>query len=187
MYVKLKIPIGTMAVKADEAQRTAEFLDVDAISLQLFTVNSHESSASFALALGGIDSKGQFHLDPAHRDDLAHIVIASSNDRSGATKRLFDGLFADEQGNPKSHYPREFLKQLMRDIVVPKAYQVVWGATFPDMEVLMDGELIFQPDHLKPKPPTPAAPPKPARVETRTLPITQTTSPEESANPKANG
>ena len=37
----------------------------------------------------------------------------------------------------------------MKSTLVPMAYKMIWGGQHPDMEVFMNGELIFAPDHLK--------------------------------------
>jgi len=104
--------------------------------------------------VGAIDSKGIFHPDPEHAQNLASIALDRNNPKTPGAKAAFDALFRDERGNARHHYPESWYRDVFRQLL-PIAYQVAWGATFPDMEVLMDGELIFQPDHLKPKPAAP--------------------------------
>jgi hypothetical protein len=144
MYVLMKVPIGEMAVVADKTKRTAEFLDVNAIGLLSHIIDTVNGVAHFTLGFGGIDSKGTFRLDPGNAQRLANITINRNTD----PQNTFDLLFMDRTGNSKSDYPRTFFEDLIKSLT-PIAYKMIWGGTYPDMEVLMNGQLIFQPDHLK--------------------------------------
>jgi hypothetical protein len=143
MYVKLTTPIGEMAVVTDKAKRQAECLDVDAIGLISQVINTCTGKAHFTLAFGSVDSTGKFHIDPAHADNVANLMI----DRS-STPATFDSFFMDAKGNARCDYPRSFYEEMMKALI-PLAHKMIWGGTYPDMEVLMNGQLIFQPEHLK--------------------------------------
>lgn len=163
MYVRMKKPIGEIAVVMDAAKRLTEFVDVDAISIEAHGISNHKGLATFGLVLGGIDSRGAFHMDPAHQDNIANIVIDRNQKTNPDQRRAFDASFRDVKGNTLHHWPADFYAQLYRSLI-PIAYKMIWGGQFPDMEVFLDDEPIFQPDHLKPLPVEPEAAPS-AEVE----------------------
>jgi hypothetical protein len=148
MFVKLRKPIGEMAVVTDKEKRLSEFLDVDAIGIIAHVINDHTGTAHFTLAFGAVDSKGKFHLDPANAQNVAQLVMDRNNPEQ---REAFDSLFRDEIGNSRCHYPREFFEQFMKDHLIPVAHRQIWGAKHPDMEVELNGGLIFQSPRRKEK------------------------------------
>jgi hypothetical protein len=151
MYVKMKIPIGEMAVVTDKKTRQSQFVDVDAIGLVSHVINHVSGVAHFTLAFGGVDSAGTFHLDPANSSNIANIVLDRNSKGHPEQRKTFDSLFRDDNGNNRCHYPRDFFEKLMEELLIPVAYKMIWGGEHRDMEVEMNGKLIFQPEHLKSK------------------------------------
>ena len=156
MYVTMRTSIGSMAAVTDESTRASEFLDVNAIGLVSHVINTDSGVAHFTLAFGGVDSKGRFHRDRDEKraKELCNIVIDRHSPDTVEQQQVFDGLFKDPHGNSKCDYPPSFFANLIRDSLIPLAYKLVWGGKYRDMEVVMNGELIFQPDHLKAAPST---------------------------------
>lgn len=147
MNIKLTSPLGLMAVVTDNTQRVAAVLDVDTIHILSAVINPYTGLAQFALAFGGVDPNGNFHLDPNRMNEVAQITI--SRDQNGGTNRqFFDSTFKDPNGNPKWDYPESFFAALVKDCLIEVAYQLVWGGPHPDMQVQLDGQLIFP----KPRP-----------------------------------
>lgn len=151
MYVLMKAPIGTMPALTMKGE--AERVGTNAISLISHVINTDSGVAHFTLAFGGVDSCGTFHrdTDKTRSKEVCNIVMERDNPDTDAQRAVFDGLFKDANGNAKCDYPRSFFESLLCASLIPLAYKLVWGGKYRDMEVFMDGELIFQPDHLKPK------------------------------------
>ncbi len=137
--------LGKMAVHIDEENDVMESLPVDRIALVSFVINAYTGTCQFALAFGGVDSKGLFHLDPKRSEDVAMVTL-TRNDKGA---KEFDALFKDEKGNPKTNFTEEWFENLTQHILIPFAFQRVWGAKYPDIEVSLNGTVIFPPPKVE--------------------------------------
>lgn len=144
--MKLTKRIGTMAIVIDEEAEKTEFLNSDHIAIVSFTVNVISGLANVALAFGGMDSTGKFHMDMNRSNEIASITINREQNPGN-----FDALFC-ENGQLKCHFPKEVFNSLIKDILVPVAYRQVWGGKYPEMEVAHDGEIIFKPPTFRSAP-----------------------------------
>jgi hypothetical protein len=136
--MKLKQRIGTMAVITDEGQGKTELVNVDAIAIISIVINGLTGIAQFAMAFGGEDSNGRFHLDLKRANEVAHITITREQN-----PQMFDALFCDASGNPKMDFSKNFFDMLCDDFLVKSAHKMIWGAKYPDMEVSRGGKVIF--------------------------------------------
>ena len=123
----------------DEELGITESIPVDRLALISSVINPYTGTCQFALAFGGIDSTGLFHLDPKRGEDVAMVTI-TRNDKGA---KEFDALFKDEKGNPKTDFPEAWYEALTKQLLLPFAFQRVWGAKYPDIEISLNGEIVF--------------------------------------------
>jgi hypothetical protein len=133
--MKLKKPIGTMAVEVGEG---AERVAVDTIAVVGLLIN--DKNAQVVFGFGGTDSNGHFHRDLKRLNDDAPLVIDRLNEQQ---RELFESLFCDASGNLSWDYGRGFMEKLC-DTLLPAAYKLIWGTKYPDMEVSRNGKVIFK-------------------------------------------
>jgi hypothetical protein len=139
MIFRLRTPIDAMAIITDAETRQADVLDVDAVAILSIVINSYTGVAQFALGFGGLDPDGKFHLDPERAQELVHVTIDRRFEPAA-----FDAFFLEADGNPRTAFDAAFFVKLAKEVLFPAAYQRAWGAPYPDIEILSEGETLFQ-------------------------------------------
>lgn len=126
-------PLGVMAVVTDEHDRTSEVLDVDTIGVVRYVIDYIQGRAQVALAFGGFDSRGAFHVAPQHANNVAEITLNNP---------LFKTLFCNIAGNPLDFHP-ESLLGLIFDTAVKQAFVLCWKVP-GSFQVQRHGNVVYQ-------------------------------------------
>ncbi len=140
MDLRLTKRVGRIPVHVDEEQEATESIDVDRLAIvgQKFDLST---ACQFDIVFGGMDSRGRWHEDLSRRDDAAHIVIT----RNEKSAKEFDALFRDENGNPRTDFPQSWYESITETLLIGAAYQLYFGKKYPDIEVSLNGKVIFPP------------------------------------------
>jgi hypothetical protein len=135
MEITIKKSLGIMPVLVDEAKRLSEVIEVNRIILSHFRIDTIVKHARFTLVLGGIDSRGKFHLDLSR--GAAEIIIGPDKCTN------FDEIFCDRHGACTTLLNEDMFVQILMDYGLPGAYKwAEWGRLYPDLAVEINGQPV---------------------------------------------
>jgi len=134
----LDAPVGVMPIITNKQTRTAEVIDINGLSLISIVINAYTGIAQFALAFGGYDANGRFHMAETMKDDVAVISLTRQE-----APELFDTLFCDVDGNPRCEFDKQFFTELLESLLLKIAYRQ-WGGKVPDLKASVEGRCCFE-------------------------------------------